>query len=503
MKLLKVNGFEVDTDDKTVIAVTFQNGDLSEIDKIRNNVSNNISLPLTANNKRVFEFSENPFSNTSIPYSKLTIDYWDNSVHLLKSAKGYLSKVKSRYELIIVDNGDIFDLMKGKLLRELMRESFNPYVISGDFRDLMTDISFYNYRGLINSAVSFSEKIDYPTPQLWEGHFLIKVSEVVSYIEDFTGYKIVNSGTITDLTDFNYLAMPFYDVIPFGFVTGGGTRLTGAYLYDDLPAAYNSKYVTNYNYLADITVLDFIKAILTVFGAKMVIDENAKTIKLISLLSITESTANLDWSGKVMSSEKKFNFGGYAQTNNLDYKLDNDVSVGLFRVVFNSNNSNLQVEKKQDINLFVPRAYKYYYGSTFAGMVYTLGSLTDKTYFTDKPLKSLVFFRAFGATSIGFFMKCAYYDSGMINYDVFTTDFATSIVEIFDFSDYYIPMQNLLTDCVVFDAELNISFLDVYGFSPEKLVKIDELGGVFYVNKITGYNSLAKGGTKVELIKIR
>ncbi|MBT3417097.1 hypothetical protein HN425_03455, partial [Candidatus Woesearchaeota archaeon] len=77
----------------------------------------------------------------------------------------------------------------------------------------------------------------------------------------------------------------------------------------------------------------------------------------------------------------------------------------------------------------------------------------------------------------------------------------TTLLE-YDYNVYYTALESMLTDPVGYDAELDLSLLDIHEFRPNELYKIDELGGIFYVNKISGYNSKSRKATKVELFKI-
>jgi hypothetical protein len=61
----------------------------------------------------------------------------------------------------------------------------------------------------------------------------------------------------------------------------------------------------------------------------------------------------------------------------------------------------------------------------------------------------------------------------------------------------------MLTDPVMYDAELLLNIVDIQAFDHFKAVKIDELEGLFYVNRISDFLATSPGTpTKVELIKI-
>ena len=82
-------------------------------------------------------------------------------------------------------------------------------------------------------------------------------------------------------------------------------------------------------------------------------------------------------------------------------------------------------------------------------------------------------------------------------------DADTTIVEYFNPTANYSLIETMLTDPVMYDAELLLNIVDIYAFDHFKAVHIDELEGLFYVNRISDFLITSPGTpTKVELIKI-
>ena len=54
MRLLKINGFDVDIDDSTAIGVTLQAYDIKDPSKRKTNITNSFTIPITSNNNKIF-----------------------------------------------------------------------------------------------------------------------------------------------------------------------------------------------------------------------------------------------------------------------------------------------------------------------------------------------------------------------------------------------------------------------------------------------------------------
>jgi len=82
-------------------------------------------------------------------------------------------------------------------------------------------------------------------------------------------------------------------------------------------------------------------------------------------------------------------------------------------------------------------------------------------------------------------------------------DADTTLVKYYDPTANYSLIEAMLTDPVMYDTELLLNIVDIYTFDHFKAVKIDELEGLFYVNRISDFLATSPGTpTKVELIKI-
>ena len=119
--------------------------------------------------------------------------------------------------------------------------------------------------------------------------------------------------------------------------------------------------------------------------------------------------------------------------------------------------------------------------------------LVDSAEFLGQPLQVVLTYLSFvGATWT--------YDLESGN---LTNNAHTIVAEYYNPTANYSLIETILTDPVMYEAELLLNILDINAFDNFVAVKIDELEGIFYVNKITESLITSPGiPTKVELIKI-
>ena len=91
-----------------------------------------------------------------------------------------------------------------------------------------------------------------------------------------------------------------------------------------------------------------------------------------------------------------------------------------------------------------------------------------------------------------------------ISTDTVVVDALTKLTEFYDPTSNYSLVETILTDPVFYKVELLLNLVDILEFDPFQAIQIDELEGLFYVNRILDYLTTAPGtATKVELIKVQ
>jgi hypothetical protein len=481
-------------------------GDISDPLTKKINASNSFSLPITSKNARALNFMHHPMSTGGANYETTRADIIALGNYIVFDGRAFVQKVGERYEVAVVSGKSVIDVMKETKLRDLMRSSFSDGGKSWvSLEEALEDVKKNNILSL-NLVHWALEEEWYEETNLkihTNGLFSIRPKKVVQWIENLTGYSILNAGSIFDDTIFNSLNIPFYDLILFKFYDSGNGWWK-FYLYDDptIQAAFdlfpiNQKprnIVEDFSYYGDKSVLDFLKTLAIMFGAIIEVDDVTKVINITKFNDIKEGEAVLDWSKKIIKSEKFFSFGNYAQTNTMRYKVDDGVSKDSGAFSFSCNNKNIEVLKESTIDCFIPRFYE---------SRYLLGSTSDKTIFTDKPFNEIIILKDNGDFTEEVTPFFAHFQDSDLKIYNDSFDIRPTLLTGFDFSEYYEAIEEALTNPIKYEAEIFLNTLDFINFRASHLVRIDPLGGVFYVNKINGFNPKAKGGTKVELIKIK
>lgn len=113
---LKINGQNVDIDEKTAIGLTYAGFSTANLGKISLSHTNTFSLPLTGNNRRVIAFLDNMNMNsTQIQgkwYNTYEFELYVDGMFLFKGKTYIDGYQQDRVNLFVVDSMDIIDALK-------------------------------------------------------------------------------------------------------------------------------------------------------------------------------------------------------------------------------------------------------------------------------------------------------------------------------------------------------------------------------------------------------
>ena len=185
-RLLRINGFDIDIDDETAIGITLQSYDIKEPNKRKSNITNSFTIPLTANNNKIFGYPANIQSTSKRIYEPLTADYWQDGYQLITKGIVRVDEVSERITLFLVQKLDLWDNLKLITWPQFAQEYIewiNPQV----------ELS---YSQLIKNVVETESGLFLPC---WLGQLSTKLDETNSYyIEDIANlwlqYKDINGG---------------------------------------------------------------------------------------------------------------------------------------------------------------------------------------------------------------------------------------------------------------------------------------------------------------------
>lgn len=128
----------------TIIALTSQINNLSDLKDHRSTLSNTIKVPPTSHNLHVLGNSDRVQSETLIPYRKNRVRVIKQGVNVIKNGVGTVNEVSKEVGVVVYEgNIDLFSAIEGKTLRDLdlsaLSHVFDYAGVTGSFTNDYTD----------------------------------------------------------------------------------------------------------------------------------------------------------------------------------------------------------------------------------------------------------------------------------------------------------------------------------------------------------------------------
>jgi len=115
MRLLRIDGINVDIDEQTAIGIDLQSYDVKNVGKPFINVSNTFSIPATSNNLTIFDNPQDPHSISMKVYQTSICDYWIDNEKIIDQAKVRVEDIQDRIILFIYEKKDFWEDIKKDL----------------------------------------------------------------------------------------------------------------------------------------------------------------------------------------------------------------------------------------------------------------------------------------------------------------------------------------------------------------------------------------------------
>lgn len=293
----------IDLDPKTVIATTIQASDFASGDIINRKASftNQIRVPASQNNIKIFEYANNSKSGSEFPYNKKSVRLMSNGIQLFDG----LVMIKS------FDN--FFNIQMYSQQKDLSFRITNKFLSDIDFGD---------------------------SPITWSAAFIdSKRASTSGWCAPVVNYGQIDTTALLELSIGTYYlpSISYKDILTKIF-TNAGYTLTGdfysndttlskmvmLYSKDSFPASATIK--MNDVMPTDFLQSDFIKDFLIKFNAFLRFNNNS--VEIVTLDSILKDTFKaIDWTNKRVKNHRdivQYNWNRFAQRNNFNYsKPDN------------------------------------------------------------------------------------------------------------------------------------------------------------------------------------
>lgn len=531
MRMLYINSTLVDIDEQTSIGIDYQAYDLKEPGKGKVKISNTFTIPKTAHNLSVFGNPDNPQSQTTVIYDKITCDYWIDNYQIISSGATRVESIdKTRISLYVASKNDIWDDLKSVSWATFQSEyltwletvkGIDIHYDGSDFETFITPfvnatedivLPFYYGNRLaadedltnIHLGINYIELIfDW---FLKGGHFCIFSKSIFEFIEyKFSVNFCVSESSITGNIFDDAIAPTTYttarDICVKATTDGSPLEVIK---YELVFSDNNTTNFTKFSPLDDVfdkqdkTLFDFVKAFMqkfNCFAEDITLTDGTKAILLARFDDIKTLAPVVDFSKNISSVETfKNTVEGYAQHNYIKYKGKypeaSDIIGARDIVTLNKN-----AEYKKDI-LEIDEYYPSFKAITDA----IIPDLSIQESF-----KSFQFFVTNGVSTDSITITAGFMQNTIFGY-VDLTKTATlnlQIPAIYGLSTEYLFIEEILERPKVYTIKKWLSLNDIYDLKFFAQYWVRQLNGSYYINKISGFNpQKSKEPTTIELIRI-
>lgn len=513
-----INNQRLDLGDHAIFQ-TFQNNAVGSVNDRQTSFTNNIKVPKTPNNIKIFNNIglvgiNNSFDASEFPYGFPTARLLEDGIEILSNGFIKLNNIDEYFNVAIYGaEKTFFEVINQYTLQDVDimsttsivydEANFTRYLKGTAQNGLIIAWAFFNESMQVHDQQTIPDpwNIDINmlniTPQMYVNYFFDSIFETFGYLVDHN---------LGDLDDFNNLVI---------------NATTGV---SSMGLSYGD--TVHYNEVApEINLKTFLVEILFRFAATIKIDEQTKTVYIRQWTEIIGASENFDWSDKFHNVKNiKHSLSGYGQTNNMTY--EDDIAATYSNAVAEENElkgtfelQDLHLDIEQDILNSIFKKPKYYKEqdlniSTSGALSYNFLDLIDYTTTGGAAYNSLESYllylkqipsngsnpleiRVSGASSI-FYVTVSMGAVSGSEYAFILSYLETSFQNYID--EYYQEFIAMLNSFQEIDAYFLLSAMDIYKLDYFKKIYVKQLGGFFYLNKINNYKSGKL--TEVELIKI-
>ncbi len=489
------------------VAINYKYLDLLEgLDERSQPYSSSITLPYTARNKFIFGFGDVVGSDLSKARGVYDVDFWLGPVKVINKGtlklldmddRGYNCCISGRNQLISRLQGikieTVLDQFVGTHVNSTFVTAIND-LASGTkgfllARDLHEDINSTNwniYNNLLNGH--------------WINHWLwFSVSKILETAETLgqCSFKMVfggGDGTISTIFGSSLETVYFKKMYVPGYAYY--LKYDGSMFWDitkDKSSLEKDSFVFGGSYVprsdfrvfGDRTVWDLLTYLAKMFCFSIIVDSESDEV-IICLTNVINKNTPVNLSGKIIGKPKKVPYlEGYAPINKIFYGQSDNIVKDYNAIILTSPIISTEETKELfTLDLIFPGLY---YNSFLGDHLFKINLSSNK-----KLLSEPFILYANGNTASTRVIQ---------NYsgDVYERTANLEKLRAVNSTSYYDALRSFLNIGEVYECEMALNIYDYSKLVPYKYVKIEELGGNFYLNKIENWNP--DKPAKVQLIK--
>jgi len=551
MRRLVVDGLDLEFDDQTAIGIDIQCLDIKEPGVRKLKTSNSFTVPATMVNKNILGIVGGVQSEMTRIYQPYSFTYYQGNERLINGAKLKIDTIDERIGMTITEAKDFFDTikeLKGKLLFQsidtwlyqnyLEYNYYNTDVRSGSnlkavleyFASTTKGVHFpfvygplyeqefesvpnsiidagirdtyieTEYNGLFLSYSRFKKNeagdnvINTSIPPSAGCHFYLYAHTFVKFLQEKYGISL-GSGLDFDANAWNDVNFQKIIIpIPAINLTQEGTPTDKFYYFKVIPANNDGSY-SYFDPLANVkmeySAYDILMSLVKIMSAT--IDNVDGSFLFRRLDELETKGAILNWTGKIDAKAKrpmKPMIPNYFRNTYIKYeKVEAGVSEFTGSKTVVCSNQNLPEEG----DLFKVKGYLPMFG-LFNGEVVPLMTKANS-------LTNPVFLSVSDQLATQTLVRI--HTHGQFTRSVFSATLTLRKAAVYSLSGEYNFLDKINTSPKFYTVDLWLTNNDIRDLDNFTMVYLQELNGMFYVNKISGWNpDKSKSAVSVELIRI-
>lgn len=494
--IIRINDRAIDIDDKTAIGIIVATYDVANPARPLVSVSNNFSIPKTANNLAAIGFAGSAYYFSSLPYEPMLVTIYDKHEIIVRNAKARVEAINDRIELLIYQKDSFWDEIKTLKLKDIAAELLDwlktkrgVNTASNKFTGSLTSFLSKYADATSGIILPYTMSTLYPDvesvatqvykkqgEEVYSAHAFIWLTDIFAFIADKYGVSFSMSddfgGNIFSDEYFLSAVVMLPNII---------IRNDGGYYFDAADEAHTINNIKEAG--KDITLYSIIDAAIKLFN--IVIDygffDGAYKYRLYRFDKIIDEAPIIDWSGKIAKiTEFRPIIENVKQLSDIAYKAVPDGFPATYagkQIV--CKNKNIDAAGKL---IEIPA---FAFGFVLDGSAYVPNLSSDAAY-------SNVVIAVMTNAKLSVLCK----------HDADQANVTLSIPALYDLSNEYNLLAAVYEYPQVWTIEKWLTLSDVANFRNFAQYYIDILGASFIVSRIDGFSLTAKAPTKVTLVKI-
>lgn len=502
---LFLNNIAVDTDDQTIIGFEIQSYDVSDPGRPKIVISNNFTIPTTSKNLSIIGFGHNPQVESDVIYTKIDVKYIIDNEIFLENARARVEKIAERIELFIYRKESVWDTFKKIKISDILPD-FLAYLANKYSYPLVDSKYMSGFAGFVNLftenqgikiAYYFSNLSlyrDSETDPYYEGkdyitladgtkqggHFSIYIKDFFQFLEieyniDFQTEEIFDGNIFNDV----YASFAY---VPFQGLTAKYD--SGFYISTNTTETYDP--LSDISIKTDKSIYDLMTAYFKHFNA--LIDsiwiDGSYVYRIYRFDDIESMSDIVNWSGNLSTNKISFRpiVDKWAQKSYIKFNQiyeGGDSLLNSKQIIVS--NENIETESTiTEINAFI------------CGFTESLTNKLVPVLNTVEPFNGFVFFVDSGLS-----------ETVTVNMDANNVSINLDIPSLYSLNNEYLVLSAMMNKPKVYEVEKWLTLADIRNLKFFAQYYFKELGGCYFINKISGFNPAKKNvPTKLELIKI-